>query len=492
VFDFCKKESLMSTHHAAEVVAPVRSDPSRWLTLALLAFTQFMLVVDITVVQVALPSIGVDLSLDREALTWVVTTYTLVFGGLMVLGGRLSDVLGARRTLLIGLVVFTAASALAGLAGSAAVLIAGRAAQGVGAALMSPSALSILSTTFHGRDRSRALGVWAAIGGSGAAVGVLLSGLLTAGPGWPWVFYINVPIGLVVLALLPRLVAGDAAAPLRQRIDVPGAVLVTGATASLIYGLVNAGDAGWGAAGTLIALAAALIGYVAFVLVESGVETPLMRPRTMARRPVVSGTFLMLVGTGILLGLFFLTSLYLQHVLGYTALRTGLLFLPVAVAITVGAQVAAHSIGQVGGRMVAVAGFLLTAAGAALLSWVSVGDSVITGVLPGFLLAAFGVGLIFVTAITTTMANVAPDEAGVASGVVNTFHELGGSIGVAVVSTIAAAGITAPAGAFDGLTEGFTDGYRAIAIAAGAAALVAVLLVPGGKPEAVAGHGHGH
>jgi EmrB/QacA subfamily drug resistance transporter len=474
--------------HPVEVATPVVQDKRRWLTLALLAFAQFMLVVDITVVQVALPSIGVDLGLDREALTWVVTTYTLVFGGLMILGGRLADVLGARRTLLIGLGVFTAASALAGLAESGSMLVAGRAAQGVGAALMSPAALSILTTTFHGQERSRALGVWAAIGGGGAAAGVLVSGLLTAGPGWPWVFYVNVPIGLAILVILPRLVTATAKRPERQQIDVPGALLVTGSTASLIYGFVNAGDAGWGSTGTLTAIAAALVGYVAFVLVESRVGTPLMRPRTVARRPVVSGTFLMLVATGVLLGLFFLTSLYLQHVLGYSALRTGLLFLPVALGITVGAQAGAHLIGRVGGRPVAVVSFLLTAAGAAMLSQLSVGDSVVTGLLPGFLLAAIGIGPVFVTATSTTMANVAPAEAGVASGVVNTFHELGGSIGVAVVSTIAAAGITATGGAIDG----FTDGYLAVSIAAAAAALIAILLVPAGKPEAAVGHGHGH
>lgn len=475
-------------HHPVEVAEDVRPDPRRWLTLALLAFSQFMLVVDITVVQVALPSIGVDLGLDREALTWVVTTYTLVFGGLMILGGRLADVLGARRMLLAGLVVFTAASALAGLSQSGAMLIGGRAAQGVGAALMSPAALSLLTTTFHGRERSRALGVWAAIGGSGAAVGVLLSGLLTAGPGWSWVFYVNIPIGLAVLVLLPRLVAADPSTPKRRQVDVPGALLVTGSTASLIYGLVNAGDAGWGSAGTLTAIVAALVGYVVFLLVESRVDTPLMRPRTMARRPVVSGTFLMLIATGALLGLFFLTSLYLQHVLGYGALKTGLLFLPVAAGITVGAQVGAHLIGRVGGRVVAVAGFLVTATGAALLTQLSVGDSVITSLLPGFLLTALGVGPLFVTATATTMANVAPEEAGVASGVVNTFHELGGSIGIAVVSTIAAAGIADQTGAI----EGFTDGYLAVAIGAAVAALIAAFLVPAGKPEGMVGHGHGH
>jgi len=483
------------THHADRPAQPLATDheapdPRRWITLTLLAVAQFMLIVDITVVQVALPSIGVDLELGRAALTWVVTTYTLVFGGLMILGGRLADVLGPRRMLLAGLAIFTLASLTAGLAGSAAMLIGGRAAQGIGAALLSPAALSILTTRFQGQDRHRALGVWAAIGGTGAAFGVLLGGVLTAGPGWQWVFIVNVPVGAVVLLLIPRLVGADEDRE-RQSVDVPGAVLVTSATAVLIYGLVHAGDAGWGSPGTLTALVAAAVGYAAFVLIEARVGTPLMRPQTMVRRPVVSGTFLMLVATGLLLGLFFLTSLYFQHVLQFSALKTGLLFLPVALAITVGAQAAAHLISRLGGRVIAVAGFVLVAAGAGLLTQVSPGDSVATAVLPGFVLAAVGIGPVFVTATTTTLANVPTPEAGVASGVVNTFHELGGSIGVAAVSTIAAASLSSTAGATAG-ASGFTDAYLACAIAASAAALVAVVLVPPGRPTPAAGHGHGY
>jgi EmrB/QacA subfamily drug resistance transporter len=464
---------------------------SGWVVLTLLAFAQFMLIVDITVVQVALPSIGTDLALHRDALTWVVTAYTLVFGGLMVFGGRLADVLGARRVLMIGLAIFTAASLMCGLAANGAVLIAGRAAQGVGAALLSPSALAIVTTTFHGNARSRALGVWAAIGGAGAAVGVLLSGLLTAGPGWPWVFFVNVPIGIAVLALVPRLVRPDEARTASQPVDVPGAVVITAATALLIYGLVNAGDAGWGAAGTIAAIAAGGLGYVLFVLVETKARTPLMRPQTMARRPVVSGTFLMLVATGLLLGMFFLTSLYLQHVLGLGALTTGVVFLPVALAITAGAQAGAHLIGRLGGRVVAVAGFALTAVGSLLLAQGIAGGGVLTGVLPGFVLAALGVGPLFVTATTTTLANVPPGEAGIASGMVNTFHELGGSIGIAVVSTVAAASIaTIGRGTVD--PSGFGAGFWTCAAAAAVAALVALVLVPAGRPHAVVGHGHAH
>lgn len=457
----------------------------RWTALVLLCLAQLMLIVDITVVQVALPSIGAELDLGREALTWVVTAYTLVFGGLMVLGGRLADAFGARRLLLAGLVVFTAASLVCGLAADGALLIAGRAVQGVGAALMSPAALSIITTTFAGAERNRALGVWAAIGGAGAAVGVLVSGLLTAGPGWEWVFFVNVPVGVAVALALPSVVRADGPRSERARVDVPGAVVVTTATGLLIYGLVNAGDGGWGAAGVWLPGLGALLGYGLFVLVESRTAAPLMRPATMARWPVVSGAFLMVVGTGLMLGLFFLTSLYFQHVREFSALRTGLLFLPVAVAITVGAQLAAHLIGKVGGRAVVVVSLLSTAAGAWWLSGISLNGNVYTEVLPGFLLAAFGIGPAFVTATTTTLANVPHDEAGVASGVVNTFHELGGSIGVAVVSTVAAGSITSTMD-----IDGFANAYLLCGIAAGVAALVAAVLVPRGRPQGMTGHGH--
>ncbi|MGW4470206.1 MFS transporter [Nonomuraea sp. NPDC004354] len=447
------------------------------MLLVLLCLAQFMLIIDITVVQVALPSIGADLELGREALTWVVTTYTLCFGGLMVLGGRLADTFGARRTLMTGLAVFTLASLLCGLAPGGGPLIAGRALQGVGAALLSPAALAVITTAFHGERRTRALAVWAAIGGTGAAVGVLLGGLLTAGPGWAWAFFVNVPVGLAVLAALPAVLPASAPArPAGRRLDVPGALLVTAATALLIYGLVAAGEAGWGTAGLWLAASAAL--YAAFVWVERVSAAPLMRAATLARRPVLSGTFVMLTATGLMLGLFFLSSLYLQRELGYGALETGLLFLPVAIAITLGAHLGGRLVGRVGGRPVAVGAFVLTAAGAALMTRVSPEAGVLTTLLPGFVIAAFGIGPAFVTATATTMANVPPGEAGVASGVINTFHELGGSIGVALVSSLA--------------VGGFPSALAWCAGAAAVAAAAAIALVPAGRPAALVGHGHGH
>jgi EmrB/QacA subfamily drug resistance transporter len=479
----------MSQGHASTVPATTGapSDSQRWLALAVLCFAQFMLIVDITVVQVALPSIGADLHLGREALTWVVTTYTLCFGGLMVLGGRLADALGARRTLPIGLALFTAASLICGLAPGGGLLIAGRAAQGIGAALLSPAALAIITTTFHGAERNRALGVWAGIGGTGAALGVLLSGVLTAGPGWEWVFFINVPVGVLVLALLPIVVRFPRGRTERQRVDVPGAFVVTAATALLIYGFIGAGDSGWAATGTLLPLAGAVILYAVFVAVERSVRAPLMRPQTLARRPVTAGTFVMLVATGLLLGMFFLSTLYLQQVRGFSALKTGLIFLPVAIALAVGAQAGSHLIGRIGGRPIAAAAFGLTAVGIGLMTQISADGSVYTEFLPGFVLAGLAIGPAFVTATATTLANVPHGEAGVASGVINTFHELGGAIGVAIVSTVAASSITG------GSLGGFTDAFTFCALAAVAAAGVALAVVPGGKPAGAAvGHGHMH
>src|ERR671919_2141392 len=301
-------------------------DPRRWRALVLLCLAQFMVILDITVVNVALPTIGGDLSLDRAALTWVVTAYTLCFGGLMLLGGRLADLLGRRRMFLAGLTTFTLASLGAGLAGDGTALVAARALQGVGAALLSPAALSVITTTFQGRERYRALGVWGALGGAGAAVGVLLGGTLTSGPGWPWVFFVNVPVGVLVAVAVPATVATSPRSSVRG-VDLPGALAVTAAAGLLIYGLVQAGDTGWGAAGTLLPLGLGLLLLGGFLVVERTVAAPLVDLRLLA----------------------------------LTARGTGLVFLPVAVATIIGAHAAAHLVTRLGGRPVAAAGFALAA-----------------------------------------------------------------------------------------------------------------------------------
>ncbi|GAA2121672.1 MFS transporter [Glycomyces algeriensis] len=476
----------MSAIHHPEAATEAPPLPRRWLMLALLCTAQAMLIIDITVVNIALPTIGAELRLDREALTWIVTGYTLVFGGLMLFGGRLADLFGRRRMLLIGLSLFTAASLAAGLAQTGPVLLGGRLAQGLGAALMAPAILSTVTTAFHGTERHRALGLLSAIAGGGAALGVLVGGVLTAGPGWQWIFYINVPIGAVILALLPGVLPADARPSQRERVDVPGALLVTAATAALIFGLVRAGDDGWTSPTTLGALTAAVILYAVFALVERRTAAPLMRVALLARRTVVTGAFLMLMATALLISFFFLGSLYLQDFAEYSALRTGLLFLPVAVATTIGAQLAAHLIGKTGPRPIAVAGMVLAAAASGWLAMLKE-DSGAAAVVAGLALGAFALGTLFITANATALSRVDPHEAGVASGMVTTFHELGGSVGVAVMSTVAVASI----GASVPTLSGFTDAFLVCAIASGVAALIALILVPGGKVE-MSGGPHGH
>jgi EmrB/QacA subfamily drug resistance transporter len=465
--------------------AATAPDPRRWRALVLLCLAQFMVILDVTVVNIALPAIGADLALDRAELTWVVTAYTLCFGGLMLLGGRLADLLGRRRTFFAGLTVFTLASLGAGLAGNGAVLLAARATQGVGAALLSPAALSIITTTFRGRERHRALAVWAGIGGTGAAVGVLLGGLLVSGPGWEWVFFVNVPVGLLVavgvpltVTRSPRPAAAGAGAPRAEAVDVPGALAVTAAIGLLVYGLVEAGDTGWGAAGTLLPLGAGLALLGAFVSVERTVAAPLVDLRLLATRPVAAGYGVMLAASGLLISGFFLNSLLLQRVMGLSALGTGLVFLPVAVATIIGAQAAAHLLGRLGGRPVAATGFALAAAGMALLA----GSDALTGVLPGFALAGAGLGMALVTATTTAMSRVDPHRAGMVSGVVNTAHELGAALGVAIVSTIA--GVSVGTGSAGVPVAGFGDAFLAAAIVAGVGAAAVAWLLPAGRPPA--------
>jgi len=455
----------------------------RWLALGLLSLAQLMLILDVTVVNVALPAIGAHLHLDRPTLTWVLIAYTLVFGGLMLLGGRLADLLGARRVMLTGLATFTAASLLSGLATNAALLIGGRIAQGAGAALLSPAALSLVTTTFTGSERNKALGIWAAVGGAGSAIGVLIGGVLTSAVGWRWIFFINVPVGLLVLATLPALVAGGPARTSRVLVDVPGALAVTTATGAAIYGLISAGGHGWLTARTLLSLGAAVVLYAVFAAIEHTTAAPLMDLRMLGRPPVAAGAFLMLAGTGLLVGSFFLGSFYLQQHQGYSALHTGLSFLPVVAATIVGAQAASHAVSHLDGRVLASSALALAAAGAAIAAhWLAP-----VTVIVGMSVAAVGIGIILVTATTTALARIAADQAGVGSGIVNTFHELGGALGVAAVSSIAAPSLTTA----EASPAGFTRAFIFNVIAALAAAVLAAIVVPAGKaPGGAMPHAH--
>ena len=467
----------MTEHLATATPAPAGADPRRWTALAFLGTAQLMLIVDVTVVAIALPQLGTDLGLDREATTWVVSAYTLAFGGLMLLGGRLADLVGTRPLVLGGLTVFTLASLAAGLADSAEVLLGGRVAQGLGAAMLSPAALSAVLQLFDGEERNRALGVWSALGGGGAAIGVLLGGVLTAGPGWPWVFFVNVPIGVLVVVALRRLLP----APTGRRGEAPdlvGAVLVTAATGTALYALIGAGDRGWADATTLLLLAAATALYLLFGLRQRFARSPLMDLALLGRRPVAAGTFLIVTATALMVAAFFLGTFYLQHHAGHGALLTGVLFLPVAVATMAGAATGGHLIGRVGARALATVGFAVTAVGFAAPSTLEGTTATVAGITVG----AVGLGALFVAASATALGQVAPHEAGIASGIVSTFHELGASLGAAVISSAAAASIGGTTAA------GFVDGFTLAAGVAAAAAVLSLLLVPGRSDRAAVPH----
>jgi EmrB/QacA subfamily drug resistance transporter len=462
------------------------ADPRRWKALAVVALAQFMLILDLTVVNVALPDLGADLDLSRSAFTWVVSAYGLVFGGLLLLGGRLADIFGTRPIILTGLVIFTFASLVTGLAQNETVLLGGRVGQGVGAALLSPAALATITSIFHGVERNKALSIWASLGGVGFTAGVLIGGILTTGPGWRWVFFINVPVGLVLLAAIRAVVPPPHPDRAAGRLDLLGAVTVTAATGSLIYGMINAGDAGWADPGTLLPIAAAIVLYAVFVIVESTVRTPLMHPSLLARRPIAAGAFLMLVAAGVLIAGLFLGSQYLQHLRGLSALETGLFFLPPALALMIGAIAAGRLVGRIGTRPVAVVGLALVAIGNGLLIGLSTGGNVYAEALPGVTVFALGGGPLFVCATTSALGRVGQHEAGLVSGIVNTFNQLGAAICVAVASTIAAAGLT-----YTPSLDGFTDAFTVFTVVAAVAAMVSLRLVPSGTPQ-MTGAPHAH
>jgi EmrB/QacA subfamily drug resistance transporter len=462
------------------------ADPRRWTALAVISVAQFMLILDLTVVNVALPDLGADLDLSRSAFTWAVSIYVLFFGGLLLLGGRSADIFGARPMMLTGLVIFTLASLASGLAQNETLLIGGRIGQGVGAALLSPAALSAITSSFHGDERNTALSIWASLGGVGFAAGVLIGGILTAGPGWRWVFFINVPVGIVLLAAIPAVVPQRRPHRAAGRIDVLGAVTVTAATGLFIYGMINAGDAGWADRGTLLAIAAAIVLYAAFVVVEGTVPTPLMRLSLLARRPIAAGAFLMLIASGVLVAGVFLGSQYLQHFRGLSALETGLFFLPAALGLMIGAIAAGRLVGTIGTRPVAVVGLTLVAIGNALLIGLSADGNVYAEALPGVVVFALGGGPLFVCATTSALGHIGQHEAGLVSGVVNTFNQLGAAICVAVASTVAAAGLTRTPS-----IDGFTDAFTMFTVVAAAAAVLSLRLVPSGTPQ-MTGAPHAH
>jgi EmrB/QacA subfamily drug resistance transporter len=449
-----------------------------WTTLVLLGLAQFMVILDITVVNVALPSIADDLAFAEGDLQWVITAYVLFTGGLLMLGGRATDLFGRRRVFLAGLVTFTAASLASGLAPSPEALVAARAVQGVGAAMLTPAALSIVTTTYAGAQRTAALAAWSAIGSAGAAAGVVLGGVLTSGLGWEWAFFINVPVGAIALIGVLRVVPGAPPATVGQRLDVLGAVTAVAGLLLLLYGIEGANEHGWGSARTIALLLGSAALLATFAGVERSVREPVVPPKTWRNRSLVSGTALILVATALLVAVFFLNTLYLQDVLDWSAIETGLAFLPLVVVIAAGANAANRLVARIGPRNLGAAGLVLVAGGAGLLSLAPDVASYATDILPGFLVLGFGVGLVFPAGSIAAMSNVPDEEAGLASGLVATGHELGAAFGVAAISAVATAAST--------FVAGYSNGFAAVAAVAALVAGIAIVAAPRPCSEAEA------
>jgi EmrB/QacA subfamily drug resistance transporter len=441
----------------------------RWYALILLAAAQFVVVLDASIVNVALPTIGKALDFSQENLAWVVNAYVLTFGGFLLLGGRMADLLGRRRVFMGGLLLVAVASLAAGFSATEGQLIAARAAQGLGAAIISPAALSIVTTTFKdGAERNKALGAWGAVAGAGGAVGVLLGGILTDGLGWEWVLWVNVPVSLIAFALSPRLLMESRASDEARAFDVAGAVSITAALSLLVYAVVDAENAGWGSTKTLSLIAVSLALFAAFVVIELRSRKPLVpfsifRIRTLTGANVVG----ILVGAS-LFSMFFFISLYMQQVLGYSAIHAGLSYLPLALTIMASAGIASGLVTKVGYKPVLVIGLAFIVAGLVWFSRVSVGGGFLTDILGPSLLAAAGLGFSFVTTTIAAVSGVEEEESGLASGLINTSQQVGGALGLAILSTIATSHTEGLVESGHGLKPALTDGFQ-IAFLGGAA-----------------------
>ena len=453
----------------------------RWVGLAVLVAAQFMVVLDVAIVNVALPSIKTDLHFSQESLQWVITAYAIMFGGVLLLGGRMADLLGRRRLFIAGVALFTVSSLLAGFAWSAGSLIAFRATQGLGGALLAPAALSILTTTFEeGRERNIALGIWGAVSGSGAAAGVLLGGLLTSSLNWSWIFFINVPVGAAIVALTPFLLRESRAGLAHRHFDVAGSATITGGLMLLVYGMTRATEIGWGSAETIGVLAAAAALVAAFVIVELRSRAPLLpmrifRLRTLAGANVTA----FLLGTSVF-SQFFLGTLYMQQVLHYSAIETGVAYLPLTLTIIVLATVAQGVVTRVGVRRVLPVGLALAAGALVLLTQLPADGHYFFDLFPPFIISAVGLAFTFVPMTIAALMGVEAADAGVASGLLNTTQQIGGAVGLAAASTIATSFTTRYVDAHPGvstlsapaLTHGFDVAFYVLA---GLAALAAVL-----------------
>jgi len=476
------------------VDAPLeQSDNRRWIALAVIVLAQFMVVLDVAIVNVALPSIKTDLHFSQQNLQWVITAYSILFGGVLLLGGRLADVLGRRRLFIAGIALFTVSSLLDGLAWSEGSLIAFRALQGLGAALVSPAALSILTTTFaEGRERNRALGIWGAVSGSGAAAGVLLGGALTSAFSWSWIFFVNVPVGVAVLVLSPLLLRESRADLPNRHFDVSGAAAITGGLMLLVYALTRATTHGWGSGSTIALLGASAALILGFLVIELRSQAPLL-PLSIFRLRTLSGSNVTaLLLSGALFSQFFLLTLYMQQVLHYSALKTGVAYIALTLTIIGFSGVAQALATRVGVRRVLTVGMVVSALALVLYARLPVHGHYFWDLFPPFILSGLGLALAFVPMSIGALTGVTQAEAGVASGLINTSQQVGGAIGVAAATTIATtftnhyvhshAGTTAFSG--PALTHGFQIAFYALVATAAAGAVLAALLIESQRAQA--------
>ena len=434
----------------------------RWIALILLCSAQFVVVLDASIVNVALPTIGEALDFTESSLPWVVNAYVLTFGGFLLLGGRLADLLGRRRVFMFGLILFALASLLGGLATSSGQLVAARALQGLGGAILSPAALSIVATTFKdGAERNKALGIWGAVAGSGGAAGVLLGGVLTEYLGWEWVLWVNVPIGIAAAALAPRLIAESHAENETRTFDVAGAATITLGLSAFVFALLDAPEAGWGSTQTIGILAAAAVLLIAFVAIERRSKAPLVPFRIFRMRTITGANVVGILVGASLFSMFFFISLYMQQVLGYSAIKAGLSYLPLAVSIILSAGIASSLVTKVGFKPILATGMVLIAAGLLWFSQISPDGTFLADILGPSLLAAVGLGFAFVPVTIAAVSGVADREQGLASGLINTSQQVGGALGLAVLAAIANSEIGTshdPAVLTDGFSSAFLVG----------------------------------
>src|SRR5215216_1554985 len=445
------------------------------LLLFVLLIAQLMVILDITAVNIAMPSIAHELRLSGSSISWTITSYSLIFGSLLLFGGRAADLLGRRRMFVTGLGVFAAASFASAMAGTAGALFAARAGQGLGAAMLSPAALAIIMTAFQGNQRAKALAAWGAVGGAGAAIGVVVGGLVTEFSDWRMIFYVNLPLAAALAIAAVKIVPADTQKPRWRGLDLRGAVLATTSLGAIVFAITQGQTAGWTSLQTLLFGLGGLGGLSAFAAVERHTDAPLLRIERLADRAVGGGLFLMLAAAGSIFGLFLLSSLYLQNVLGMGPLATGLAFIPLALAAGIGAHAAGHVVSRHGVRGPLTGAFVVAAGGMTLLAHVGETGSYVRDVLPGMLVAGLGLGVAVVSVSIAILTGARKEETGMISGLNATGHEIGGTIGIAIFSTIAAGtGILAGPHAAAGISHAFI----AAALLASVASLVALAVLP--------------